>query len=352
MGLIKRGQKWYVQLRDNGRLVRQSTGTHIKKVAQEIEAKIKMELVEGKYFDKGQGNKKTFRDMVEKYMTEEAVKKAAKSKLRDEVSLKHLLPVFGDKYLSQITPNMITSYKLKRRQEGASASSINKELAFSKHAFNIAIKVWGWIKDNPFVRVPLEKMPSGRVKYLQDDEFERLCAVCNEPLRSIVILAGHTGLRQDNLLSLTWKQIDFRNETINVEHTKNGQPICIPMTQTAKNLLLELSKVKRIDTPYIFYTSAGKKLCNTLVSRWFRQASKRAGLEDFRFHDLRHHFASMLVQKGADLYTVQKLLGHQTSEMARRYSHLTNTNLRSVINLLDNKESEFKAQIGHSEQVV
>ena len=337
MGLIKRGQKWYVQLRDNGRLIRQSTGTHIKKVAQEIEAKIKMELVEGKYFDKGQGNKKTFRDMVEKYMTEEAVKKAPKSKLRDEVSLKHLLPVFGDKYLSKITPNMITSYKLKRRQEGASASSINKELAFSKHAFNIAVKVWGWIKDNPFAKVSMERLSQPRVRYLTPEEFDKLYQACNDKLKPIVLLAVNTGMRQDNILSLRWQDVDLNRGVIVLPHTKNGERLGLPMNETVKNLLKELNKVRHINSPYVFHTSTGNRFDGSKIDKWFREALKKVGITDFRFHDLRHTFASWLVQNGVDLYVVQRLLGHKTGEMTRRYAHLAPDNLRDGVTILDKK---------------
>ncbi len=339
MGLIKRGQVWWVQLRQDGRLVRTSTGTNNKKLAEQIEAKRRIELVEGKEFNKGQGSKKTFKDMAEKYMAEYAVKKASNSMLRDTFSLKHVLSMFGDVYLSQITPAQINRYKIKRMHEGASPKSINCELGFCKHAFNIAIREWEWIKDNPFTKVGMEKLPQPRVRYLTTEEFEKLYQACNERLKPIVLLAVNTGMRQDNILSLTWQDVDLNRGVIMLEHTKNGERLGLPMNETVKNLLGELNKVRHINSPYIFHNSTGTKIDAEKVRRWFSQAVKKAGITDFRFHDLRHTFASWLVQNGIDLYIVQRLLGHKTGEMTRRYAHLAPDNLRAGVTILD-KDSE------------
>lgn len=337
MGLIKRGQKWYIQLRHNSRLVRIATGTNNKKLAQEIEAKTRIELVEGKYFDKGQGDKKTFQDMAVKYMTEYAIKKAVRSKLRDGVSLKHLLPEFGDKYLSQIAPNQIARYKVKRGQEGASPKSINHELGFCKHAFNVAVKEWEWVKDNPFIKVSAEKLPQPRVRYLTREEFDRLYQICDDWLKTIIQIAVHTGMRQDNILSLTWQQVDLNRGIITLEHTKNGERLGLPMNYTVKNLLKELNKVRHINSPYIFHNSTGNRISASTVQHGFHRVCKKVGIQDFRFHDLRHTFASWLIQGGVDLYRVQRLLGHKTGEMTRRYAHLAPDNLRDGVTILDKK---------------
>lgn len=341
-----RGKVWWAGFKREGKLFRFSLGTTDKGIAKRKEAKLIVDF--DKYGQKNESRRKTLEDLATCYLQEFSSGIAPKTMLRHNVSLKHLLPVFGKKRLSEIKPYMINNYKVMRRDQSASASSINKELALAKHLYYIAIKQLGWIAYNPFSQVPLERMPAGRVRYLQEDEFDRLCAVCDEPLRSLVILAANTGLREDNLLSLTWQQINFRNETITVEHTKNRQPICIPMTHRVKSLLVELGRVKRIDTPFIFPTPTGKKICNTLVSRRFRQACKKVGIQDFRFHDLRHHFASMLVQHGVDLYTIKKLLGHQTIGMTERYSHLAVSNLKNSMAVLDQIQGKGITMGDHS----
>jgi len=335
MGLIKRGQKWYVQLRWNGRLVRQSTGTSNKKLAQEIEAKVRMELAEGTYFIRGQGNKKTFKDMAEKYMIECAAKKAHKTISRDKASLKHLLPVFCDMYLSQITPAQISAYKTQRINEGASPKTINHELGFCKHCFNLAVKEWQWVRDNPFTKVSMERLPQPRVRYLTPEEFDKLYQACNDKLKPIVLFAVNTGMRQDNILSLRWQDVDLNRGVIVLPHTKNGERLGLPMNSTVKDLLSELKRIRFITSDFVFHTSTGNRFDASTIGKWFRQALKKAGIQDFRFHDLRHTFASWLVQAGVNLYEVSKLLGHKRVTMTQRYAHLASNNLRMAVNTLN-----------------
>ncbi len=346
MGLYKYGNVWYYTMYVNGRRVRRSTGVSNRRVAEDIYSKARIEIREGRYFQQDQSHKKTFRDMTIKYMAEYAIKKAPKSMLRDTISLKHLLPVFGTKLLSQITANQVNSYKVMRRNEGASASSINKELAFAKHSFNIAIRTWEWIKENPFIRVSMEKLPAQRVRYLTAEEFDRLYNSCNERLKPIVLLAAYTGMRKDNILSLTWQQVDINRGVITLEHTKNGERLGLPMHEQVKELLSKLKRVRHISSFYVFNSSQGTKIDESKVGKWFRQALRESGIENFRFHDLRHTFASWLVQNGVDLYRVQQLLGHKTGDMTRRYAHLAPDNLRTAINSLNHSGTAIKTAIG------
>ncbi len=346
MGLYRQGKVWYMRLSVNGRLVRKSTGTDNKRLAEDIYAKMKIDRREGRFFQKDQGNKKTFRDMADKYMTEYAVKKAPKSMLRDTVSLRHLLPAFGDKYLSQVTPAQIASYKTRRRNEGASASSINKELAFAKHAFNIAIREWEWMRDNPFTRVGMERLPQPRVRYLTREEFKKLYQACNDRLKPIILFAVNTGIRQENILNLTWQDVDLSRGIITVQQTKNGERLGLPMNQSVKDLLSGLGKLRFIRSSHIFPNSIGSKLDGGKIRQWFGIACKKAGIENFRFHDLRHTAASWMVQKGVDLYIVQRILGHKTTAMTQRYAHLAPDNLRTGLNALDVPGTDIKTDIG------
>ena len=345
MGLYRQGKVWYVRLYVNGRRIRKTTGTDNKRLAEDIYAKMKLDIREGRFFQKDQGNKRTFKDMAEKYMAEYAIKKAPDTITRDETSLKHLLPVFGSVYLAQITPAQIASYKTQRSNEGASPKSVNHELGFCKHAFNLAIREWVWVKDNPFAKVSAEKLPQPRVRYLTREEFERLYQACSDRLKPIVLIAVNTGMRQDNVLSLTWQQVDLNRGIIMLEHTKNGERLGLPMNEPVKRLLTELSKVRHISSAYVFHTSTGSKLSRRAIGISFHRICEKAGIQDFRFHDLRHTFASWLVQGGIDLYRVQRLLGHKTGEMTRRYAHLAPDNLRTAINSLNDTATAIKTAI-------
>ena len=337
MKLFKRGSKWNVRFRVNGKDFWRATGTTNRKLAEQRKAQLILEIAQGRFGLMDEGKKKTFKDMVEKYMTEEAIKKAPKSKLRDEVSLKHLLPKFGNKYLAQITPSYISGYVSQRRSEKASASSINKELAFSKHAYNLAIRRWEWVSDNPFTRISMEKLPQQRIRYLTREEFDRLYQAANDRLKPIILFAVNTGVRQDNILSLKWDSIDLHRGVFTLPHTKNGERLGLPMNKTVKELLTELNKVRHINGDYVFSSKVGTKLDASKVDKWFRQALKTAGITDFRFHDLRHTFASWLSQGDVNIYKVQRLLGHRTIAMTMRYAHLSPQNLQDSVAVLDNQ---------------
>ncbi len=345
MGLYKQGTVWYYELYVDGRRIRKSTGVTNRRVAEDIYAKKKLEIREGRFFLQDQGTKRMFKEMTDKYMAEYAVKKPHDSKQRDITSLNHLLPVFGSMYLSRISPNQISKYKTQREGEGASASSINKELAFAKHAFNLAIKEWEWVRDNPFTKIPMEKLNNARIRYLTAEEYQALLNACDDWLRPIVITAVNTGMRRGNIMSLTWKQVDLAKGLIVLDHTKNGSPLGLPMNDAVKSLFMELNRVRHIKSPYVFTNADGSMIKGTKLQDRFRQACKKAGLTGVVIHTLRHTCASWLVQNGVPLNVVQQLLGHKTIAMTMRYAHLSGENLRMAINSLNNTGTAIKTAI-------
>ncbi len=238
---------------------------------------------------------------------------------------------------------------MKRRKDGVGPATVNRELATLKNSFNKALKEWGWVRENPVTRISMEKEPPGRVRYLTDEEFEKLLEARPEWLRPIVLTARHTGLRRENILSLRWHQVDLSRRVITVERTKNGERLGIPINDTLMGLFKKFSKVRYIGGGYVFYHPPAKKKGTKgafngrryyEVKTAFRNALDEAGIQNFRFHDLRHCFASALVQRGADLYEVQRLLGHKSQAMTQRYAHLAPENLRKAVLRLDGKESE------------
>ncbi|MCL6622894.1 MAG: site-specific integrase, partial [Syntrophobacterales bacterium] len=143
-------------------------------------------------------------------------------------------------------------------------------------------------------------------------------------------LALHTGMRKGELLNLRWDQI--RDGFIYLTETKSGKARQIPVSDRAAQVLRELQIRNQWKSPYVFIGPNGKRLGD--VKKSFNAACRRAGLEDFRFHDLRHTFASHLVMRGANLKAVQRLLGHSDSKMTDRYSHLSPNHLKESVNLL------------------
>lgn len=155
-------------------------------------------------------------------------------------------------------------------------------------------------------------------------------------LTPIITMAKYTGMSRGNILRLTWSQVDLRNRVINLDRTKNGHRLAIPLTESAFKVLHDVrqARVIPLHCPFVFHED-GKPYSPDKVSVAFKRTCKRAGVENFRFHDLRHDFASNLVQKGNDLYVVQRLLGHRDGRMTQRYAHLKVENLREAVGTLD-----------------
>ncbi len=229
----------------------------------------------------------------------------------------------------------ISKYKVLRRNEGVKPATINKELAMLSKAFNLAVKEWEWLKDNPVSRVPKEKENNERDRWLTEDEERRLLKNSFQWLKEIIVFALNTGLRQDELLSLEWSRVNLSRKTILIQKTKNGKPKTLPLNKIALGVLEQRSKVKSIKNDFVFFNRNGKKINPNNLRTCFYIALKKSRIEDFRFHDLRHTFATRLTQRGVDIYKIAKLLGHRDIKMTQRYSHHCPESLRDGVELLE-----------------
>ena len=310
MGLYKRGSVWWMSLVYKGRRGRKSTETEDQKLAKKVYEKLKGEIAENRWFESLPGEEKTFREMMEKFLAEHASKKASCKSYESYV--RSLNPFLGNHTLTDITPRVINEYKLKRRNDGVKPGSINRELAILKKAFNLALKEWEWVKENPASKVSMEEENNKRDRWLADDEEERLVEACSPRLRELVIFALNTGMRLSEILALTWRGVDLFRKTITVFKSKNKEMRTLPMNQTIFEMLKSRAKIKSIKTDLVFYNKNHAEIDKRFVSLSFHYTARKAKVEDFRFHDLRHTFATRLVQSGKDLYKIQRLLGHKT----------------------------------------
>lgn len=335
MGLVKRGKVWWMSFTYHGTRIRRSTSTSDKRLAEAILAKVKTQIVEGEFFDKLEERERKFREMMERYLKEQSVLKAPKSRVRDVSALKHLLPVFGEKLLAEITPKSLAAYKTQRRIEGAAPATTNKELQLVRHAFNLTIREWEWCRNNPMHKVSMEPVHNQVDRWLTADEETRLLNASPVWLREIIIFALNTGMRQGEILALKWQDVDFCRGTLVVMKSKNRERRTVPLN----NIVFELLAAKRAacggKDGLVFLTGLGNPLQARYLVRAFTKARDRADIPDFRFHDLRHTFATRLVQKGVDLYKVQRLLGHKTGLMTQRYAHHSPESLRDGVKVLE-----------------
>jgi len=340
MAVYKKGENWFIDFWCRGRRYRRKIGPS-KRQAELALKKVKVEIAENKFFDVKKQQKVLFSEMAKEYIGRYA-KINKKSFSRDEQSLGHLIPFFAGKYLYEISPQMIEDYKAKRLQEGVTGSTVNRELGCMKHIYTKAIE-WGKATENPVKRVKLFKENNQRVRFLEKGEIKILLDVCPEFLKPIVIVALNTGMRQGEILNLKWDDIDLVRGIITIRNTKNNETRFIPLNSVLRNTFEKLKEKCKMDSPWVFCDDEGKRLsrfCND-IRRSFLKVLKEAGIKDFRFHDLRHTFASHLVMAGADIMTVKELLGHKTLEMTLRYSHLSPDFKRSTVELLCTRMDTF-----------
>lgn len=334
------GKNWHIFIRVDGRKIQKSLGTSDKKLAKQIESKIRADLLEGKYFTKPKKrNYITVQELVAKYLEEHSKPNKAEGTYKnDGYFFVKILQEFGGLKVNQVTPKLIHEFIVKRRKDGVSDTTINHELRLLRHAFKFAVKVWDLIDETPFLHLDIPKGGKKRVRYLSPEEEKSLYKELPEWLIPIVIVARETGLRLSNIANLTWKQVDLFKRIIVIEQTKNGDPIGLPMTEKLFETLKARNKVRRLDTDYVFaFKKDGTPYLRYFISEQFRAACKKAGVENYRFHDNRHDFCSRLVQAGVDLYTVAALAGHKDVTTTQRYAHLSPEKLRDAVKVLDKK---------------
>ncbi len=344
MGLYKRkdSQFYWMSFRIDGRRITESSKTRNKKQAEMIYAKKLTEINEGKWFDKVTIPNVTMEEVFDRYLKEVSPNLSPTTDARNGQMVKNLRAFLGNNFIKDVTASVVSRYKARILEKGYSKETILRELGLLRRIFNIAIEEWELCRENPVPKVlrTLGKVDSKRVRYLVPGELERLMVASPSWLKPIITIARHTGLRRSNIIELTWPQVDFARRIVTVPRTKNGLPIGIPLTELATKTLAELQKVRHLHSSFVFCDDKGVPHTPDRATTAFRRACQSAEIKNLRFHDLRHDFASNLVQAGVDIHVVKELLGHSDLRMTLRYCHLAPENLRSAIGVLDAKEKE------------
>ena len=238
-----------------------------------------------------------------------------------KVIKKHL----GDPMLDDLDPLSIERMKRAYRAGGRAPASVNRVLATLKHAVRLASD-WGWIQPSTAQRlrsVKLFKEPPGRVRFLAPQERSSLLEVVPGDLHGVVLTALLRGLRLGEVLALRPENIDLSRRQLLVANSKNGRARRIPINDILAPVLKgAVTQAQEAEAQWLFTNSKGKKHRADSVSRRFNRAVEKASLDDFRFHDLRHDFATRVRGKNVGLDVIAKLLGHQSLAMAQRYAHV------------------------------
>ena len=221
--------------------------------------------------------------------------------------------------VKDITPRRIQTFLNTYVEENRlTPATRNRHLTMMKAMFNRGLH-WNLIVENPTHGIPKLRENGSRMRYLDQDEIRRLLECASVRFRPILTVALHTGMRRGEIMKLEWRDVDLRNRVLRVRESKSGKQRIIPIDDTLHSTLRGLPS--RFEKGLVFPSPVtGNRW--TDFKRQFRNATKKAKIDDFRFHDTRHTFASHLVMAGVDIRTVQELLGHQSLAMTMRYSHL------------------------------
>lgn len=317
--------------------------TDAKKWAGQTEAAIR----EGRYFKTTEARKHTVADAIDRY--KESVLPAKKDSKKQEAQLDWWAEQIGPYTLADATPALIGEARDKLSKDRSPATVV-RYLAALSHVFTIAVNEWGWLENNPVRKVRKPREPRGRVRFLLEDETgpngevikgerTRLLDACkkssNPYLHTVTVLALSTGMRQGEILNLRWPDVDLDNGRIILHETKNGERRVVPLLGHARELLKQRSKVRRLDTDLLFPGRNPQK--PVFIRAPWLEAVKATGIEDLKFHDLRHSAASYMLMSGASLGEIAELLGHKTLQMVKRYSHLSESHAAGVVGRMNDR---------------
>lgn len=236
--------------------------------------------------------------------------------------------------LNQITKSMIIGLHNDLRMSGLSGSTSDHAVKFLRHAFNLAIS-WGLLNENPASGVKLFNLDNKIEHYLNATELERLMTVlqngANRPVCMIAMYLLSTGSRMSETLNSKWVDINIETRTWKIPalNSKSKKVRSVPLNDSAINIINQLDTSGKFENLFVNPVS-GKKY--TSIHKAWGKIRKEAGLPYLRIHDLRHQYASFLVNSGRTLYEVQQILGHSTSKVTERYSHLSSATLQAAAN--------------------
>jgi integrase len=254
--------------------------TDARKWAQVTEGAV----LEGRQFKTAEAKRHTLADLIERYCRDVLPQKAQETIYGQERQLRWWKAHLGHYALADVTPALLVECRDQIARDHKN-STVNRYLAALSHAFTIAVKEWGWLDDSPMRKVSKPKEPRGRVRYLVDEERQRLLDACQQStsayLYLVVVVALSTGARKMELLTLTWQDVDFQRGVIILHNTKNRERRVLPLAGPALVLMHEHAKIRRIDTPLVFPRKDGRKPLD-IRSAW-ETALRHADISNFRF---------------------------------------------------------------------
>jgi len=359
MRIYQRGHVWYIDYSADGQRIRETVGPS-KREAEFALAARRGEIVQGRF--KLQEVKSS--PMLETFATEFLEWAKANCRSWESHHASHLKPLqayFQGKRLHEITAWLVEKYKAHRLKEATQRprgpkpngeeekarpvqcvkpATVNNELKVLSSLLSKAME-WGQLAEHPMKGGKVKPLPEANAieRELSDEGEERLLKASPAWLQDLIMVAVDTGLRRGELVGLCWDRVDLARAEVGLTETKNGKERRVPLTSRAHGVLSRVRRT-RAEEDGPFPPGPGKR--PWVVASAFRRARTKAGLTDFRFHDVRHTFATRLVRAGVDLITVARLLGHRDLRMVQRYAHPGAPDARRAVQAM-----EKRARHGH-----
>lgn len=319
MPIYKRGKTYWLDIaQPNGQRLRQSARTGNRRDAQQLHDQIKANLWRQDAL--GERPAATWQDAATAWLNERG---EYPSRADDLLWLRWLHPHLYNTALSAITHQRISELQTIRQAEGVKARSVNAILQVIRSVLRAALKR-GWLDRVPPIRLLPE--PYRRIRYLSEEEERRLLDALPEHLAEVARFALATGLRMANITGLEWRQVDLgrRHAWIWADQSKTREAIAVPLNEDAVSVL----RGQWGQHPDRVFTHQGKPFHQANGRTW-RAAVKAAGLADFRFHDLRHTWATRHIQAGTPLHALMEMGGWKSTDMVRKYAHFSAAHLQS-----------------------
>lgn len=331
-GLYRRpdsGCWWIATTLPNGQRIRQSTGTEHKEEAEAFYAKLKLEAYRAQHF--GIKPERTWCEAVVRYL-------AAKSHLRsiDDVRriCRMLDPYLGQFMLHHINGDVVWSIIEGETRKGNKPATINRYLALIRGLLHMARDEWQWIDHIPKIRMLPGEVE--RDRWLTREEADRLISVCPPHLAALVKFALATGCRAKEITGLEWDRVDLARRTAWLNHTKNGTPRGVPLNRDA----IEVLQGEEGKHPQFCFTYRGQPIRWQISNTAWLEALDKAGITDFRFHDLRHTWASWHRQVGTSCDELKDLGGWKSRQMVDRYAKFATDNMTKAAARIERRPPE------------
>jgi integrase len=327
------------------------TRTLAKKWIQDTESAIR----DGRHFRTSEAKKHTVKEFIDRFIEQWVPKYPVKYQAKQKSLLLWWKEQKGHLLLADLTAPQIAECRDKLlgdityRKTKRSGATANRYLAALSKALSVAVKEWGWLEENPMRKISRCSESQGRARFLSKEEVKKLLQACqsssNPFLLPLVRLALATGMRYSEMVGkLCWKDIDFSQRTITLEHTKNGERAVIPLTNEIEDILKSSPTFGSPPSELVFKAIYKRRESTVLNVRYaFQNALKEAGIEGVVFHDLRRTFCSHAAMEGCTQPELMHLMRHLSPKMTQVYSKFSQKHIAKLMERVQqkmNSESE------------